>query len=57
MSNDVLNNQRMYSEGGGRKQEDQKKTASNVKTGEGGITLAKRIALFKRQGLVSKVKC
>lgn len=34
-----------------------KKPASNVKTGEGGITQAERTVLFKRQGLVNRVKC
>lgn len=46
----------MYSEGVGESR-DQQKATSNTKTGEDGITKAKRVALCNRQELIHKVKC
>lgn len=45
----------MYSEGSRRKKE--QKATSNIETGEDNIVKAKRVALFKRQKLIHKVKC
>lgn len=47
LSKEILNNQRIYSERSRRKQEDQQKATSNIKTREGGIIKANRVALFR----------